>query len=94
MLTIENLRTGYGPLEVIKGISMKVEQGEIVALLGANGAGKSTTLMTICGINPVRSGRILFEGKDISKLAAHKIVKLGIVQAPEGRRIFPRLTVR
>ena len=94
MLTIENLRTGYGPLEVIKGISMKVEQGEIVALLGANGAGKSTTLMTICGVNPVRSGQILFEGKDISKLAAHEIVKLGIVQAPEGRRIFPRLTVR
>lgn len=94
MLIIENLRTGYGPLEVIKGISIKVEKGEIVTLLGANGAGKSTTLMTICGVNKIRSGKILFEDHDLSKLAPHEIVKLGIVQVPEGRRIFPKLTVR
>lgn len=94
MLVVENLRTGYGPLEVIKGISLQVEKGEIVTLLGANGAGKSTTLMTICGVNKIRSGRILFEGQDLSQIAPHEMVKLGMVQVPEGRRIFPKLTVR
>ena len=94
LLHLSDLHAGYGPIEVLKGISLEVQCGEIVALLGANGAGKSTALMTICGINPVRTGRILFEGKDIANLPPHEIVCRGIVQAPEGRRIFPRLTVR
>lgn len=94
MLKIENLKTGYGPIEVLHQISLRVERGEIVTLLGANGAGKSTTLMSICGILPARGGRIEFEGRDIAHLPPHEIVARGIVQVPEGRRIFPRLTVR
>ncbi len=94
MLTVTKLHAGYGPIEVLHGISLKVEKGEIVTLLGANGAGKSTTLMTLCGIFRARDGKIVFEGQDISKLSPHEIVAHGIVQAPEGRRIFPRLTVR
>jgi branched-chain amino acid transport system ATP-binding protein len=94
ILRIDDLHTGYGPVEVIKGISLTVGCGEIVALLGANGAGKSTTLMTISGINKARSGEIVFQNKTITNKPAHEIVRLGICQAPEGRRIFPRLTVR
>ncbi|MBI4024421.1 MAG: ABC transporter ATP-binding protein [Verrucomicrobia bacterium] len=93
-LQVSGLRAGYGPLQVLKGVSLRVERGEIVALLGANGAGKSTTLMTVCGVNPARSGQIIFEGEDIANLSPHEIVERGVVQAPEGRRIFPRLTVR
>jgi branched-chain amino acid transport system ATP-binding protein len=94
MLTLENVHAGYGPVDVLKGITLSVDQGEIVAVLGANGAGKSTTLMTICGVNPCRQGRILFEGQPIQNQPAHEIVRLGLSQVPEGRRIFPRLTVR
>lgn len=93
MLQVENLHTGYGPVEVLKGISLTIGEGEIVALLGANGAGKSTTLMTICGINKTRTGQITFLGKNISDVPAHEIVRLGVCQVPEGRHIFPRLTV-
>jgi branched-chain amino acid transport system ATP-binding protein len=93
LLSVENLHTAYGPVEVLKGVSLAVGEGEIVALLGANGAGKSTTLMTICGINKPKAGTIQFRGKPIANKPAHEIVRLGICQAPEGRRIFPRLTV-
>ena len=94
MLTVDNLHAGYGPIDVLKGITLRVEIGEIVTLLGANGAGKSTVLMTICGANPARQGAIAFAGTPITNLPAHEIVRLGISQVPEGRRIFPRLTVR
>ena len=94
MLTVENLHAGYGPIDVLKGLTLHVAAGEIVTVLGANGAGKSTTLMTICGANPVRHGTITLAGQSIANRPAHEIVRLGISQVPEGRRIFPRLTVR
>jgi branched-chain amino acid transport system ATP-binding protein len=94
MLTLDNVHAGYGPIDVLKGVGLTVGKGEIVAVLGANGAGKSTTLMTICGVNHCRQGRILFEGKPIQNLPVHEIVQLGLSQVPEGRHIFPRLTVR
>jgi branched-chain amino acid transport system ATP-binding protein len=93
MLKIENIHTAYGPIKAITGITMEVRKGEIVSLIGSNGAGKSTCLMTISGILRPSSGSILRGGKDISGLAPHKIVARGISQVPEGRRIFPRLTV-
>ena len=94
MLRLENVHTGYGAADVLHGVSLQVAAGEIVTVIGANGAGKSTTLMTIAGVNPRRQGRITFAGEDISNLPAHEIVRRGIAQVPEGRRIFPRLTVR
>jgi len=94
LLEVSDLRAGYGPVDVLKGISLTVGKGEIVALLGANGAGKSTTLMTISGITKARAGEIRFAGQPITNQPAHEIVRLGICQAPEGRHIFPRLTVR
>lgn len=93
LLQIEKASTFYGNIQALKDISLSVEEGEIVTLIGANGAGKTTTLMSICGITPVRSGRVLFDGEDIASLAPNKIVELGISQVPEGRRIFPQLTV-
>jgi branched-chain amino acid transport system ATP-binding protein len=92
-LEIKDLRVHYGKIEAIKGISVVVNQGEIVTLIGANGAGKTTTLKTISGLRKVSSGSILFDGQDISKLPAHERVDLGISQAPEGRGIFPGMTV-
>ena len=92
-LEIKDLRVFYGKIEAIKGISVTVNQGEIVSLIGANGAGKTTTLKTISGLRPVGGGSIIFDGQDISKLPAHKRVELGISQAPEGRGIFPGMTV-
>ena len=94
LLVISDLHAGYGVIDVLRGINITVNAGEIVAVLGANGAGKSTTLMTICGINRCRSGCILFEGAPIHNQPPHEIVRRGISQVPEGRRIFPRLTVR
>jgi branched-chain amino acid transport system ATP-binding protein len=93
MLRVANIHTFYGPIEALKGVSIEVERGEIVTLIGANGAGKSTLLMTICGKPVASRGSIAFEGNDISRLATHDIVRLGIAQSPEGRRIFPRMTV-
>jgi branched-chain amino acid transport system ATP-binding protein len=93
MLKVENLRGGYGSIEVLKGINLEVADGETVSIIGANGAGKSTTLMMVSGILPHQSGRILFNGKEISGFSPFKIVSLGILQVPEGRRIFSRLTV-
>jgi branched-chain amino acid transport system ATP-binding protein len=93
MLRLENVHTFYGNIEALKGVSIDVEQGQIVTIIGANGAGKSTLLMTICGSPKAASGRVLYEGRDIGRLATYDIVKLGISQAPEGRRIFSRMTV-
>jgi len=92
-LEVKDLRVQYGKIEAIKGISFVVEEGEIVTLIGANGAGKTTTLKTISGLRPVASGQIIYDGEDISKLSAHERVNLGISQAPEGRGIFPGMTV-
>jgi branched-chain amino acid transport system ATP-binding protein len=94
VLKLESVHTGYGPIEVLHGLNLTVAAGEIVTLLGANGAGKSTTLMTICGVNRCRQGNIMFEGRPIHNLPPDEIVRRGISQVPEGRRIFPRLTVR
>jgi branched-chain amino acid transport system ATP-binding protein len=94
LLRLDAVHAGYGPIQVLKGVNLDVTEGEIVAVLGANGAGKTTMLMTICGINPCRQGRILFAGQPIQNLPPHEIVRRGISQTPEGRRIFPRLTVR
>jgi len=93
MLELKNLQTFYGGIQALKDVSMKVSEGEIITLIGANGAGKTTTLMSICGIVPPRSGDILFMGKPIHDLSPNEIVSLGISQVPEGRRIFPYLTV-
>jgi len=92
-LEIKDLRVHYGKIEAIKGVSVVVNQGEIVTLIGANGAGKTTILKTISGLRPVTSGQILFDGEDISKVPAHERVNLGLSQAPEGRGIFPGMTV-
>jgi len=93
MLELEDLRAGYGNIEALHGISLSVAEGEIVTLIGANGAGKTTTLMTISGCVRARAGAIRFRGRDISGLPPHEIVALGLVHSPEGRKIFPRLTV-
>jgi branched-chain amino acid transport system ATP-binding protein len=92
-LEIKDLHVFYGKIEAIKGISVVVNQGEIVTLIGANGAGKTTTLKTISGLRPVTSGQIIFDGRDISSMSAHERVEIGISQAPEGRGIFPGMTV-
>ncbi len=94
MLRLESVSTYYGNIQALKGISLEIKQGEIVTLIGANGAGKSTTLMSVCGVVPPRAGRIVFEDRDITGLSSDRIVELGIVQVPEGRRIFPGLTVK
>jgi branched-chain amino acid transport system ATP-binding protein len=93
MLKLKNVSTFYGNIQALKGISLEVDEGEIITLIGANGAGKSTTLMTICGIVPPRSGEITFKGSSILSTSANEIVALGISQVPEGRHIFPYLTV-
>ena len=93
LLRVEGLRAGYGPIDVLHGVSLTVEPGEVVALIGANGAGKTTTLMAVSGVVPPRAGIVEFDGRNLSQLPAHQIVRLGLAHAPEGRRIFPRLTV-
>ncbi|HVF74836.1 MAG TPA: ABC transporter ATP-binding protein [Acidimicrobiales bacterium] len=93
LLEIEDLRVHYGKVEALKGVSLNVEEGEIVSLIGGNGAGKTTTLKTISGVRPVTSGRIVFDGNDIVGEKPHKLVELGLCQAPEGRGIFPGMTV-
>jgi len=94
MLELRDVTVSYGMIEALKGISLAVGPGEIVALIGANGAGKSTTLMSISGVVALRSGVISYDGAELSGLPAHEIVQLGISQVPEGRRIFSRMTVR
>jgi branched-chain amino acid transport system ATP-binding protein len=93
LLELKNVHTYYGKIHALKGVSIKVEKGEIVTLIGSNGAGKSTTLRTISGLLNPRVGEVHFAGKRIDQVPSHDIVKLGIAQSPEGRRIFPRLTV-
>ena len=93
MLSIENLEVYYGAIHAIKGISFDVEEGEIIALIGANGAGKTTILHTITGLVPAKHGSIKFGGKELTKTPAHKIVSMGMAHVPEGRRVFAQLTV-
>ncbi|GMA19356.1 ABC transporter ATP-binding protein [Arsenicicoccus piscis] len=93
MLEVKDLRVAYGKIEAVKGISFEVEEGQVVTLIGTNGAGKTTTLRTISGLLRPSSGAIYFEGKRLDQVPAHKIVTLGVAQSPEGRRIFPRMTV-
>jgi branched-chain amino acid transport system ATP-binding protein len=93
MLRVEGVHTFYGQIEALKGVDVEVQAGEIVTLIGSNGAGKSTLLMTICGSPRASRGAIYLDGQDITQLPTHDIVHLGVAQAPEGRRIFPRMTV-
>ncbi len=93
MLSIAGVHTFYGHIEALRGVDVEVKHGEIVTLIGANGAGKSTLLMTICGNPSAAKGRIVFDGEDISAKPTHEIIRSGIAQAPEGRRIFPHMTV-
>src|SRR5580698_8934419 len=93
LLAIRNLRAAYGKIEALKGVDLEINAGEIVALIGANGAGKSTLMMTIFGKPRARSGQIEFDGNDITGVPTHQIARLRIAQSPEGRRIFPRMSV-
>lgn len=94
LLEVKNIHTYYGKIHALKGISLSVEEGEVVTLIGSNGAGKTTTLNTICGITPAAEGEILLHDKPITRVRPHDIVSMGVVQSPEGRKIFSRLTVR
>ena len=94
MLTLENVSVSYGAIEALTDINMQVNQGEVVTLIGANGAGKTTTLRTITSLLEPRQGRVMFEGKEISGVAAHKLVPMGIAMSPEGRGVFANLSVR
>ncbi len=93
MLKVEGIQTFYGNIQALHDVSIEIKESEIITLIGANGAGKSTTLMSISGVEPARHGKIIFEGQDITHMEPDKIVKLGIIQVPEGRRIFPYLSV-
>lgn len=93
MLEIKDLQVSYGMINAVKGVSFEVNQGEVIALIGANGAGKTTILHTITGLVPAKSGSIIFDGADLTKTSAHKIVSMGMAHVPEGRRIFQELTV-
>jgi branched-chain amino acid transport system ATP-binding protein len=94
MLVLENLSVSYGAIEALTNIELRVEQGEVVTLIGANGAGKTTTLRTITGLLEAKSGRVMYEGKQISGVPAHKLVSMGIAMSPEGRGVFANLSVR
>jgi len=93
VLRVDDIHTYYGTIHALKGISLEIREGEIVTLIGANGAGKSTTLRSINGLNRPREGRIVFQGRDITQTPPHDVVKLGISQSPEGRRLFPHMSV-
>src|SRR5437763_9888826 len=94
LLEVSDIHTFYGNIEALKGISLSVEEGEIVTLIGSNGAGKSTTLRSISGLTPPREGSVRFDGRELGELAPQEIVRLGISQSPEGRHVFPRMSVR
>ena len=93
LLEIKNLEVFYGVIQALKGISFEVNEGEVVTLIGANGAGKTTTMQSIMGLIPSRHGSITYDGQEITKVPCHKIVKLGMTQVPEGRRVFQHLSV-
>ena len=93
LLQVKAVETYYGNIRALAGVDVEVQKGEIVCLIGANGAGKSTLMMTICGSPQARTGQVLFEGRDITRMPTHEIARLRIAQSPEGRRIFPRMTV-
>lgn len=93
MLKVQNINTFYGNIQALKNVSLEINEGEIVTLIGANGAGKTTTLMSLCGVEKPRSGEVLFQGQEIQGLSADKVVALGLIQVPEGRRIFPNMSV-
>ena len=93
LLEIRGIEAFYGKVQALKGVDLDVVEGEIVTMIGANGAGKTTLMMTICGTPRARAGRIVFDGHDITELATHRIMRMRIAQSPEGRRIFPRMTV-
>jgi branched-chain amino acid transport system ATP-binding protein len=94
LLELSEIHTYYGNIEALKGVTIAVDEGECVTLIGSNGAGKSTTLRSISGLTPARKGQVMFEGKEITRTAPQDIVQLGISQSPEGRKCFPRMTVR
>jgi branched-chain amino acid transport system ATP-binding protein len=94
LLEVSEIHTYYGAIEALKGVSLTVEEGEVVTLIGANGAGKSTTLRSIAGLTPARRGQVCFQGQDLTRVPAHEVVGRGIALAPEGRHCFPRMTVR
>jgi branched-chain amino acid transport system ATP-binding protein len=94
MLELDDVHAHYGSIEALKGVSLEVKEGEVVTMIGSNGAGKSTTLRSITGLTPASSGRIVFEGEDITRVPAHEIVSRGIALSPEGRHCFPRMSVR
>ena len=94
LLQVNDIQTFYGAIQALKGITIEVREGEIVTLIGSNGAGKSTTLRSISGIVPPKVGTIVFDGREIQEMAGHEVAAIGIAQSPEGRRIFPRMTVR
>ena len=93
LLSVSNVETYYGKIVALRGVDIEVDRGEIVTLIGANGAGKSTLMMTICGNPQARTGSIIYNGQDITTMPTHEIMRLGVAQSPEGRRIFPRMTV-
>jgi branched-chain amino acid transport system ATP-binding protein len=94
LLEVSEIQTYYGAIQALKGVSLTVEDGEVVTLIGANGAGKSTTLRSIAGLTPAREGQICFDGEDVTRVPAHEVVSRGIALSPEGRHCFPRMTVR
>jgi len=94
LLEVDDIHTYYGAIEALRGVSLTVEEGEAVTIIGSNGAGKSTTLRSISGLTPATSGKVMFGGRDITRIPAHEIVEFGIALAPEGRHCFPRMTVR
>src|SRR6516164_5303987 len=94
LLEVSGIHTRYGAIEALKGVSLTVDEGEVVTLIGSNGAGKSTTLRSISGLTPAATGKITFDGEDITRLEAHELTTRGIALSPEGRRCFPRMTVR
>jgi branched-chain amino acid transport system ATP-binding protein len=94
LLDVEDIHTFYGAIEALRGVSLRVDEGEVVTMIGSNGAGKSTTLRSISGLTPARSGKIIFAGENITRVPAHEIVGRGIALAPEGRHCFARMTVR
>jgi branched-chain amino acid transport system ATP-binding protein len=94
LLEVQDIHTFYGAIQALRGVTLRVEEGEVVTIIGSNGAGKSTTLRSISGLTPARSGKVVFEGQDITRLPAHEIVSCGIALSPEGRHCFARMSVR